>query len=91
MLIISLSVTVQAYVPKEYQNKPYMTDYDIYKISKEHINEAWAKDNIEDYLIIKYTNGWRCHSCLDEVMQRKFDTEIKIKVDKVQKLPSIKN
>jgi hypothetical protein len=88
ILLLFLTTTISASVPVEYRNKEYMTDYDIWLVSKEHPDQKWAKYELE-LLLLRYTNGWRCYSCLDEVMIRKFETEVKVKFNKVQKLPKV--
>ena len=87
ILILSLSVNAQAYVPKEYQNKQYMTDYDVYMISKDNLDKQWAYDNIRQ-LMISYTNNGRCSSCLDIKMEF-YNNILKQKIKEVQKLPNI--
>lgn len=71
ILILSLSLTTnaQAYIPKEYQTSPYMTSYDVYKVSSQHIGEKWADYNLEK--LMKRYGRPRCMPCLDTSIERR--------------------
>lgn len=90
LIMLILSINAQAYVPKEYQTNPYMSSYDVYKVSINHVGEKWADYNLED--LLKWYGRPRCLQCLDESMERRRKNEEKSSVKqiiKVQKLPSI--
>ncbi len=82
LVIVPLS---SGYVPPEERNKPYMTDYDIYSVSKNRMYQSWAQDNLRQ-LMISYTNSGKCWSCLDAKMEFYHNLLLK-KVKTVQKLP----
>lgn len=88
-IMILFASTVSAWVPKEYQTKAFMTDYDVYMVAKNHIGEKWA-DNYLDDLMKWYSSRPRCMPCLDASMKRRSELE-KINspnpIIKVQKLP----
>ncbi len=69
LVTLLLTTSTQAYiVPKDYQNKPYMTDYDVYIVSKANMGIWWADYNL-DGLMMSYTNSGRCLACLDAKME----------------------
>jgi len=89
-IIILLASTSTAYVPREYQTSPFMSDYDVYKVSLKHIGEKWADSNMED--MMKWYGRPRCLPCLDASMERRKAIEEKNSLKpivKVQKLPKI--
>ncbi len=92
ILIVSLSLTInaQAYVPKEYQTSPYMSSYDVYKVSSQHIGEKWADYNLEE--LMKWYGRPRCMPCLDASMEQRklIEERNSLKpIAKVQNLPVI--
>jgi len=70
IFIISLLFIAQAsaYIPLEYQTSTHMSDYDVYTVSKSHIDQPWAFDNMRQ-LMISYTNSGRSRSQLDTKME----------------------
>ncbi len=80
-LIIAISVmilfasTVSAYVPKEYQTNPFMSDYDVYQVSLQHIGERWADYNLDD--LMRWYGRPRCFTCLDASMIKRKEIEEK--------------
>ncbi len=84
-IIILLASTVNAHVPDQYKNKQFMTDYDVYMVSKDHMDQSWAVDNMKQ-LMINYTNSGKCRSCLDTKMEF-YGNLLKQKVKSIQKLP----
>ena len=89
-IMILLASTVNAYVPKEYQTGPYMSTYDVYKVSTQHIGEKWADRNLDD--LMNHYGRIRCLPCLDAAMERMKINEEKNSprpIIKVQKLPTI--
>jgi len=89
-IMILLASITSAYVPKEYQTNPYMSSYDVYKVSIQHIGEKWADYNLDD--LMKWYGRPRCLTCLDASMERRKAIEEKNSLKpivKVQKLPKI--
>jgi len=89
-IIILLASTASAYVPREYQTSPFMSDYDVYKVSSQHIGEKWADYNLDD--LMKWYGRPRCLPCLDASMERRKEIEERNSLKpivKVQKLPKI--
>jgi len=68
LIILLLSVSASAYIPLEYQTSSYMSDYDVYSVSKDHMDQRWAFDNMRQ-LMISYTNSGRSRSQLDTKME----------------------
>ncbi len=92
ILIVSLSLTTnaQAYVPKEYQTSPYMSSYDVYKVSLQHTGEKWADRNLDD--LMRYYGRPRCLQCLNTSIERMRIIEernLLKSIIKIQKFPNI--
>jgi len=89
-IMLLLSMQASAYVPKEYQTSPYMSSYDVYKVSLNHIGDKWADYNLED--LMKWYGRPRCLPCLDTSMERRKEIEEKNSpkpIIRVQKMPSL--
>lgn len=87
-IMILLTSTANAYIPKEYQTSPYMSTYDVYKVSTQHIGDKWADSNLDD--LMRHYGRPRCLPCLDAEMERmKINEERNSpkQIIKVQKLP----
>jgi len=76
LIILLLAALATAYIPLEYQTSNHMSDYDVYTVSKDHMDQRWAFDNMRQ-LMISYTNSGRSRSQLDTKME--FYNNIKIR------------
>lgn len=92
LIVILLTAAASAYVPKEYQTSPFMSSYDIYKVSIQHIGQRWANYNLEE-LMDDYSARPNCLPCLDASMERRKINEMRFSpkpIIMIQRIPNWK-